>query len=70
MDQMRAVVYDPPLPAYPHIAVVFDTEGEVLVSRVVPSRDEGEAFLGQVMSAVQSHHQERAEKQAQGGSPA
>ena len=54
MDQMSAVVYDPPLPHYPHLAVVFDVEGEVLVSRVVPSREEGEAFLAQVMSAIQS----------------
>jgi hypothetical protein len=54
MDSMRAVVYDPPLPSYPHLAVVFDTEGEVLVSKVVPSREEGEAFLGEVMSAIQA----------------
>ena len=54
MDQMKAVVYDPPLPSYPYLAVVFDTEGEVLVSKVVPSRPVGEAFLGQVMSAIQA----------------
>ena len=42
---LNAVVYDPPAPGFPHLAVLFGRDERVLTLRVVPSIEAGEAFL-------------------------
>lgn len=50
MAKMSSVVYDPPGPGFPFIAVLFDPKGEVVVARTVPSREAGEALIIQVLN--------------------
>ena len=38
---LAAVVYDPPMPGLPHMAVVFDADGEVITVRAVKSIERG-----------------------------
>ena len=45
---MNAIVYDPPAPGFPYLAVVFKSDGEVLVARSVPSREAGEDMIEEV----------------------
>src|SRR3954467_10486268 len=40
---LAAVVYDPPVPGLPHMAVLFDADGEVITVRAVESTEAGEA---------------------------
>ena len=42
---LAAVVYDPPAPGLPHMAVLFDADGEVIAVRPVESIGAGEAAL-------------------------
>jgi hypothetical protein len=42
---LAAVVYDPPVPGLPHMAVLFDADGEVITVRAVESIEAGEAAL-------------------------
>jgi hypothetical protein len=42
---LAAVVYDPPVPGFPHMAVLFDSDGEVIAVRPVESIGAGEALL-------------------------
>jgi len=37
---LAAVVYDPPAPGFPHIAVLFDAGGEVIAVRPVGAGEE------------------------------
>lgn len=53
MSFVKAAVYDPPRSGLPHVAVVFDPKGEVLVARTVPSVAAGEAFLKQIFAEMQ-----------------
>jgi len=48
MAYITGAVYEPPLPGLPFVAVMFDTKGEVLAARVVPSRAAGDAMLKEV----------------------
>ena len=48
MAYIHGIVYDPPASGFPHIAVMFDTRGEVLCARVVSSREEGEQLIQNV----------------------
>jgi hypothetical protein len=48
---LAAVVYDPPAPGFPHIAVLFDANGEVITVRAVESIGAGEAALVSLVSA-------------------
>ncbi len=50
MSKIEGVVYDPPKDGFPHLAVIFDPEGEVLISRSVPSREVGEQVLVDVFN--------------------
>lgn len=50
MAKIATIVYDPPAPGFPHIAVLFDTNGEVMAARAVPSREAGEAFIAGIMT--------------------
>lgn len=50
MAYISSVVYDPPKQGFPFLAVVFDTEGEVLVARAVPSQESGETLIASVLS--------------------
>src|SRR5215204_4761839 len=42
---LAAVVYDPPAPGFPHMAVLFDADGEVIAVRPVESIGAGEEAL-------------------------
>ena len=42
---LAAVVYDPPAPGFPHMAVLFDGERAVIAVQPVESIDAGEAAL-------------------------
>jgi|SRR3954464_14072379 hypothetical protein len=46
---LAAIVYDPPAPGFPHVAVLFDADGEVITVRPVKSIDEGEAALASLV---------------------
>jgi hypothetical protein len=52
---LTAVVYDPPAPGFPHMAVLFDRGGEVVVAvRPVESIDAGEAALAHIAAEAQA----------------
>lgn len=51
---VSGAVYDPPRNGLPHVAVVFDPKGEVLVARAVPSVEAGEALLKEVFADIQA----------------
>lgn len=50
MAYISSIVYHPPKQGFPFLAVVFDTEGEVLVARAVPTEDSGNALIASVLS--------------------
>ena len=47
---LAAVVYDPPAPGLPHMAVLFDSDGEVIAVRPVGSIGAGEEALVSLVS--------------------
>src|SRR3954454_11004640 len=47
---LAAVVYDPPAPGFPHMAVLFDADGEVIAVRPVESIGAGEEALVSLVS--------------------
>ncbi|ENV08648.1 hypothetical protein F966_03322 [Acinetobacter higginsii] len=47
MSKMSAAVYDPPSNEFPHLVVIFNDQGEVVISMPCSSVAEGEAFLEQ-----------------------
>ena len=49
---LTAVVYDPPASGLPHIAVLFDAEGDVIAVRTAASIDEGEAALATLIADI------------------
>jgi hypothetical protein len=49
---LTAVVYDPPAPGLPHVAVLFDAEGDVIAVRTAASIDEGEAALANLIADI------------------
>lgn len=49
MAYITSAVYDPPAPGLPYVAVIFDTSGEVLTARTVPSAAAGEKLIADVM---------------------
>ena len=49
---LAAVVYDPSAPGFPHIAVLFDADGEVIAVRPVESIGAGEAALVSLVSEL------------------
>jgi hypothetical protein len=49
---LTAVVYDPPASGLPHIAVLFDAEGDVIAVRTAASIDEGEAALANLIADI------------------
>jgi hypothetical protein len=57
---LTAVVYDPPVPDLPHMAVLFDAAGEVLAVRPVESIDAGEAALANLVGQLTAQQQATA----------
>src|SRR5918993_5404341 len=55
-----AVVYDPPAPDLPHMAVLFDAGGEVVAVRPVESIDAGEAALANLVENLTAEQQQTA----------
>lgn len=49
---LLAVVYDPPRPGVPHMAVLFDADGQVVGARPVDSIKAGEAALALLVSQM------------------
>ena len=49
---LAAVVYDPPAPGFPHMAVLFDADGEVIAVRPVESIGAGEEALVSLVSEL------------------
>ena len=49
---LTAVVYDPPAPGLPHVAVLFDADGDVIAMRTAASIDEGEAALANLIADI------------------
>ena len=49
---LAAAVYDPPASGLPHIAVLFDAEGDVIAVRTAASIDEGEAALANLIADI------------------
>ena len=47
---MNGVVYDPPAPGLPYLAVVLH-KGEVVVARAVPSVQAGESLIASVFQS-------------------
>jgi hypothetical protein len=54
---LTAVVYDPPAPELPHIAVLFGAEGAVIAVRPVESIDAGEAALASLIGHITAERQ-------------
>ena len=57
---LTAVVYDPPAPNLPHMAVLFDAGGEVVAVRPVESIDAGEAALANLVEHLTAEQQQTA----------
>jgi hypothetical protein len=57
---LTAVVYDPPVPDLPHMAVLFDARGEVVAVRPVESIDAGEAALANLVENLTAEQQQTA----------
>jgi hypothetical protein len=49
---LAAVVYDPPAPGFPHMAVLFDGERAVIAVQPVESIDAGEAALARLVGEL------------------
>lgn len=47
---MHGTVYDPPAPGLPHLAVVLDNNGEVIVAKSVSSVAAGEALMASIFA--------------------
>jgi hypothetical protein len=54
---LTAVVYDPPAPGFPHMAVLFNESGEVVAVRPVESIDAGEAVLASLIGHIAGEQQ-------------
>jgi hypothetical protein len=54
---LTAVVYDPPAPGFPHMAVLFDADGEVVAVRPVESIAAGEAVVASLIGEAASEEQ-------------
>jgi len=49
---MRAIVYPPPKAGYPHVAVIFHTDGSIAMTRPFVSADEAHRYIMGVSSAM------------------
>lgn len=49
---LAAVVYDPPAPGFPHMAVLFDGERAVIAVQPVELIDAGEAALARLVGEL------------------
>ncbi|MFL5199590.1 MAG: hypothetical protein ACJ8BE_22125 [Microvirga sp.] len=61
---LTAVVYDPPTSGLPHIAVLFDAEGDVIAVRTAASIDEGEAALANLIADLSAAQHATAQVRA------
>ena len=66
---MRATVYAPPSDDFPHVAVVFHTDGTILLARPFSSAEAARRYIVDVSSslvAVASSHDELSAQRAAG----
>lgn len=47
---LRGVIYDPPMPEFPFLAVVFNLDGDVLAARAVPDVLTGEKLIAEIIA--------------------
>jgi len=57
--KMKGVVYGPPAPGLPHVAVIFYPGDEVFSARSVPSLVAGEDLIAQVLASAQTMAQSK-----------
>jgi hypothetical protein len=53
MAYLRGAIYEPPAQAFPYLAVIFQTDGEVL-ARSAATLDEAESLLDDMMKEFQA----------------
>ena len=63
MAAFRGAVYDPPSEGFPTLTVVFGADGNVMLARCMPNRQEAEALLAQIRNRIQ----ETIDKETGGG---
>jgi len=49
---MRATIYVPPSKEFPHLAVVFHTDGTILLARPFASAEEASQYVADVSSSL------------------
>ena len=64
---LTAVVYDPPAPGLPHVAVLFDGAGALVAASPVESIEAGEAALACLVGEVASRGETGLAPTAAGG---
>jgi len=60
MNTMRAVVYPPPRAGYPHVAVIFHTDGSIALTRPFVTADEARRYIADVSSSLVAVESEEA----------
>jgi hypothetical protein len=51
-DEYSGIVYDPPTPDLPYIAVIFRPGGEILSARAVPSAEAGRRLIRETFGGL------------------
>ena len=51
---MKAVIYNPPTPGEPYLAVLFSEDGTILTVAAVGSPNEGETLLSEMACRITS----------------
>jgi hypothetical protein len=54
MAYAHGIVYDPPAPNLPHLAVVFHENGDVWVAHAVPTPEAGEKVIEKALKDYQA----------------
>jgi len=54
MATISGAVYDPPSEGMPTLTVVFGADGNVIIARPMPGRQEAEALLAQIRQSIQN----------------
>lgn len=53
---ISSIVYAPPTPEFPYLAVLFHPDGEVLAARPMISQEAGEQFIASVALEIAEKH--------------
>jgi hypothetical protein len=49
---MRATVYPPPGKEFPHVAIVFHTDGTILLARAFPTEEKAHQYIADVSGSL------------------